>query len=67
MIGSLVKYNYQRGYGQIEHEGGNIFAHCSEFFRSGIEHPTVGATYEFDLGSYNGRDVAIKIKELNRN
>lgn len=68
MIGELIKYNHQRGYGFIDSDDGErIFAHCSEFFRSGIPHPVIGMTLEFDLGSHNGKQVAINIKELSRN
>ena len=52
MIGTLINFRADRGYGFISHNDGSrgrTFVHLMQLRKAGIEDPTVGMRLEFDI------------------
>ena len=62
--GKLKWYNHVKGYGFISREEGqkDLFAHVSEFRKSGIKKIVEGMILDYTLDDHNGKTVATDIR-----
>jgi len=59
MTGILIRFLDERHFGFIKCDAGEIFAHQFNFEYSPI---TMGDGVEFELGTFKGRQTALKIR-----
>src|SRR5687768_7824744 len=56
---SIVEWNYEKGYGILQHNSGRIFLHIRDFSRRGKQ-PKVGEVIRFKMGrDIHGRECAV--------
>ncbi len=61
MVGRVKSYDTIKGYGFIEYEGRSILVHYTNILMKGFKSLRIGQTVEFEIGKYNGNDVAVNV------